>query len=84
MMIVSARPMIRPLSTGGLMNSAREAEVQQARDQGGGAGRYGQAGGERAKAWSPTGARSATVAADRAAAAAIGPMTSSRELPSAA
>ena len=32
----------------------------------------------------PTGASSATVAADRAAPAAIGPMTSTRELPSAA
>ena len=37
-----------------------------------------------AKRSSPTGARSATVAADRAAAAAIGPMTSTRELPRAA
>ena len=36
------------------------------------------------KASPPTGARSATVAADRAAAAAIGPITSTRELPSAA
>ena len=37
-----------------------------------------------AKRPSPAGTRSATVAADRAAPAAIGPMTSTRELPSAA
>ena len=62
----------------------QEAEAQQTRDQGGDARRHGQAGGERGEALVPAGARSATVAADRAAAAAMGPMTSTRELPRAA
>ena len=84
MMIVSARPMIRPLSTGWLMKSARKPRrsrpaISAARPA------ISASPAVSAANWlPPAGTRSATVAADSAALAAIGPTTSTRELPSAA
>ena len=85
MMIVSARPMMKPLSTGWLMKSARKPRrsrpaISAARPAISASPAVNAAN----AAIPPAGTRSATVAADSAALAAIGPTTSTRELPSAA
>ena len=83
-MIVSASPMMKPLSTGSEMKLARKpsrsSPAISASDPGDERERHGQ-GEER---FVPPAARSPTAAADSAAVAAIGPVTRWRELPSAA
>ncbi len=84
MMIVSARPMMKPFSTGWLMKLARKPSRNRPAISAARPVVSASAAVSAAKRLSPAGTRSATVAADSAATAAIGPTTSTRELPRAA
>ena len=83
-MIVSARPMMKPFRTGWLMKFARKPRRSSPAASAATPAVMARPAVNAAKRLSPDGMRSATVAAERTAVAAIGPITRCRELPSAA